>query len=911
MKQFYRNLKLQKKLMISYLAIISIPMLLIAAFFYGKVYNMIVADTIRSEQVKSARTAPAVEAALDRLLSDVQAVRELSFYQQVLDSQNSNRLTTLAASDQAASFPGRVEEILAAGPAGSFRVYLDLPAAEMEALNQASGGIFIPLEHTQNSYWRGIFSGSGLTALHCPGFYLSNYEKDHLGNMAYITKNQLSFDGRSVLCYTAVYYSSDIYLEILQENLPTAGSVAYIINDRDSIIATTSPALSSTYYLNYETIQDSFMSSNNFLQKEVLEEVIYAGMYNIKQPRWYMVVVIPSGPLIQRSQNLLFQYLALFAVSIVIALLIAVTLSRSITRRLSLLNRQMAKVRSGPPVPLEESDIHDEIGDLIDTYNYMSREMNRLLRQMEKTGEELRIAEFRSLQAQINPHFLYNTMDMINWMAIQNRTSEIADAVLNLSRFYKLTLSKKESISTVAEEIEHASIYLKLQNMRYPGAIQFVTDISDEFLDYEIPKLTLQPIIENAVLHGIMEKEQKSGTIVLTGWQEEDTAVLLLSDDGVGMDTEILDHILYEKNRHQKGNNIAVYNTHHRLQILYGDTFGLTYQSTPGQGTEVFIRIPAKRRSSGFPMASIIQVSDEAVTFGHPRLTAKSSDLPGFNEMLANGTYHLHSIHEVSEKLPPHKSLYILSHYIPEEFPLHNHSYYEMSYCCKGSAVNCVNGKERIQHTGSLYLLHPDAVHSMRRLSEECVLINLAFHPEQFHHFKAQLGLSSRDSDALNGGYLYFALQYYGGLQSLLAAIVQEYAVHDYQDSPEVYDLLLDFFKQLSLIPHSIHGPDKHGCEIAGYIREHAVYESIDSIAATLGESKESIAALIKKGTGQPIDMIIRESRLNLAVSLAQRPELSNQDIASACGFTGWQQLNTAFFERYRITYQEYREQYS
>ena len=596
MNRLYRSLNLQKKLMISYLVIITIPMLLIAAFFYGKVYNMIVADTIRNEQLKSAQTAPVIEAVLDRLLSDVQSVRELPFYQQVLESQTGNQLAVLAKSPQATAFPSQVSELLAAGPAAGFRVYMDLPAAEVEALNQASGGLFLPLEQTQNSYWRGIFSGSGLTTLHCPGFYLNNYEKEHLGNMAYITKNMLSFEGRSIICYTAVYYNSDVFLEILQEDLPGSGSVAYIINDRDAIIATTSPALSSTYYLNYETIQDSFMSSNNFLQKEVLEEVIYAGMYNIKQPRWYMVVVIPSRPLIQRSKNLLLQYLALFLISIVIALLIAVSLSRSITKRLSLLNRQMAKVRSGPPVPLEESEIHDEIGNLINTYNYMSREMNRLLLQMKKTGEELRIAEFRSLQAQINPHFLYNTMDMINWMAVQNRTSEIADAVLNLSRFYKLTLSKKESISTVAEEIEHVSIYLRLQNMRYPEAIEFVTDLSDEFLDYEIPKLTLQPIIENSVLHGIMEKEQKSGTIVLTGWQEEDTVVLLLSDDGVGMDAEILDHILYEKKWQQKGSNIAVYNTHHRLQILYGEAFGLTYQSTPGQGTEVFIRIPAKRR---------------------------------------------------------------------------------------------------------------------------------------------------------------------------------------------------------------------------------------------------------------------------------------------------------------------------
>lgn len=609
MSQFYRNLKLQKKLMFSYLIIISIPMLLIAAFLYGKVYNMIVADTIRNEQAKSALTAPAIEAALDRLLTDVQAIRDLPYYRQVLGLSGRGPIDQLAASGEAAEFSGEVSRILDSGTINKVKIYLDLPAAEVDLLNGASDGIFVSMDNTQNTYWRGIFSGSGLTALHCPEFYLSHYEIENFGNMAYITKNSLSLDGQAVLCYTAVYYSSGLYLDILHKNLPTAGSVSYIINDRDAMIATTSPALSSTYYLNYETIQDSFMSSNNFLQKEVLEELVYAGMYNIKQPRWYMVVVIPSRPLIIKSQMLMLQYLSLFVVSIAVALLIAFTLSRSITRRLSLVNRQMAKVRFGPPVPLEESDIHDEIGDLIDTYNYMSREMNHLMREMERTGEELRIAEFHSLQAQINPHFLYNTMDMINWMAVQNKTSEIADAVLSLSRFYKLTLSKKASISTIAEEKEHVSIYLKLQNMRYSDAIDLVIDIPDELLDYEIPKLTLQPIAENSVLHGIMEKEERSGTIVLTGWKEENAVILLLSDDGVGMDAEILDRILYEKSPRQKGTNIAVYNTHHRLQVLYGNSFGLTYHSTPGQGTEVMIRIPAKKSTKNVPVGE--NLSDE------------------------------------------------------------------------------------------------------------------------------------------------------------------------------------------------------------------------------------------------------------------------------------------------------------
>ena len=120
--------------------------------------------------------------------------------------------------------------------------------------------------------------------------------------------------------------------------------------------------------------------------------------------------------------------------------------------------------------------------------------MNELIQKQAKASEDLRIAEFNSLQAQINPHFLYNTMDMINWQALQGHTEEVSTAVQNLSRFYKLTLSRKKGISTIAHEEEHVSIYISLQNMRYHDSIDLISDIPDELMEYQIPKLTLQPV---------------------------------------------------------------------------------------------------------------------------------------------------------------------------------------------------------------------------------------------------------------------------------------------------------------------------------------------------------------------------------------------------------------------------------
>ncbi len=168
---------------------------------------------------------------------------------------------------------------------------------------------------------------------------------------------------------------------------------------------------------------------------------------------------------------------------------------------------------------------------------------------------------------------------------------------MDLSRFYKLTLSHKGILSTIADELEHVKTYVRLQNMRYHQIIDFVDDIPDHMMDLPIPKLTFQPVVENSILHGLLEKVPKGGTIVITGWLEDNTAVILISDDGVGMDTGKLSGILSGNGTSKNGTNIAVFNTHRRLEILYGPGYGLTYNSLQGKGTEVEIRIFTKQES--------------------------------------------------------------------------------------------------------------------------------------------------------------------------------------------------------------------------------------------------------------------------------------------------------------------------
>ncbi|MDO5136366.1 MAG: histidine kinase [Eubacteriales bacterium] len=597
LQQHYGDMKLQSKITFSLMLMVTIPMLLLALFFYGRLYEMVVSYTIRQEQDASAKTSPLIEKTIQQVQDGFRDLAQQPSYQSLFSYGSQGSLRDLAASPQAAQLTQKAKELVRDTRITHVRIYTALPKDSPFFTQENTASLFCPMERARGTYWYGIFQGSPVSHLFCPPFYLGTTEKKECGDLAYIHRTELSCEGQSVPAYVALYYSSSQLVQVLKDNLALEGSVSYILNERNNLVASSNGSLSGMYWLNYDTIEDSFMSSNSFIERNVAGRKIYAGFYRINQAGWFMVTVLPSEPLIAQSNRLMVQYILLYLFFLLLAFALSNLLAHSITSRISSVISQMRTVRQGPPTPMDSPLYHDEVGDLIDTYNYMTRKMNHLIQDQAQTAEDLRIAEFNSLQAQINPHFLYNTMDMINWMAQQGQTSQISSAVQSLSRFYKLTLSRKKGISTIAQEEEHVSIYIHLQNMRYHDRITFISDVPDELMEYQIPKLTLQPVVENAILHGILEKDTKAGTIVLTGWMEESHILLLVSDDGVGIPEEKLPHILSGDGQSASGGtNIAIYNTHRRLQLLYGDNCGLTYSSEPGRGTEVQIRIPARKR---------------------------------------------------------------------------------------------------------------------------------------------------------------------------------------------------------------------------------------------------------------------------------------------------------------------------
>ena len=596
LKGYYKNLKIQQKLTFSHLIILLIPMLVIGVFFYTSLYDMIVSNTIRSEQERAAETAPLVEDAVKEIIDVHRSLRGSGFYKGLTSGKYLDNLKELSYGTEAEQFRQDVLKFSSMESISAVRIYVDLDESELPFTAGRKYSTLQPLDNIRSTHWYGIFQGSPAIAnLLCPSFYLGHYEIENYGNLAYVTRDSINNNGEYIPCYIVTYFSDSYFTKLLQDNITSTENVAYLVNSRDNLVATSNSFLYGTYPFSSDEIRENIMSSNNFITKTVLGKKVYAGFYRIKNTDWYMVAVMPADPIMKKSTHIICNFLLIYIAFLLIAFIIASRLSHSMTRRLSLVVNQMAKVRFEPPVQLKDADSQDEIGELIDTYNYMSRKIQQLMDDQAKAAENLRIAEFDSLQAQINPHFLYNTMDMISWLAQQGKSDEVTEVVRRLSRFYRLTLSRKQELTTIADEAEHVTIYIELQNMRFNNGIDFIMDIPDYLMEYSMPKLIFQPLVENSIIHGIMEKEEKTGSIVLTGWMEDEDIVLLLSDAGVGIDPDILPKFLDGTfhNPQSKGSNVAVYNTHRRLQILYGERYGLSFSSTKGQGTEVQIRIPA------------------------------------------------------------------------------------------------------------------------------------------------------------------------------------------------------------------------------------------------------------------------------------------------------------------------------
>jgi two-component system, sensor histidine kinase YesM len=248
----------------------------------------------------------------------------------------------------------------------------------------------------------------------------------------------------------------------------------------------------------------------------------------------------------------------------------------------------------------------DEITELGMSFNIMIGKIRQMLDAKIKEQETLKKAELKALQAQINPHFLYNTLDTIVWMAQANKTAEVIDIVQALSNFFRIALSKGQDWITIGQEIEHIRSYLTIQKLRYHDILDYKIEVDEDILSGTILKLTLQPLVENALYHGIKNKRNGGRITVRARRAGPDQVMLEIIDDGVGFTPYKLSKI-QESLEDETGEislsegGFGLENVHKRIQLYYGKQYGLTIQSKYQEGTRVRVTIPLQVNTNPLP----------------------------------------------------------------------------------------------------------------------------------------------------------------------------------------------------------------------------------------------------------------------------------------------------------------------
>lgn len=248
----------------------------------------------------------------------------------------------------------------------------------------------------------------------------------------------------------------------------------------------------------------------------------------------------------------------------------------------------MKQIEKGDLTVTVTHSSQDEIGDVIGQFGDMVHNLQEMINEVYKSKIAQQEYEMKALQAQINPHFFYNSLSLINSKAILVGQEDISEMAQLLSTFYRTTLNKGKNMITVKDEIENTISYMKIQQMMHSNSFDLSIIVDDQILGHTMINLLLQPLVENAINHGIDHKEDRErGLVTIIGKQADNDLLFTISDNGNGMEPEILETILTTKTA-----GYGVQNVHHRIKLAYGEAYGLSYTSKLGKGTTVEVRIP-------------------------------------------------------------------------------------------------------------------------------------------------------------------------------------------------------------------------------------------------------------------------------------------------------------------------------
>ena len=349
-------------------------------------------------------------------------------------------------------------------------------------------------------------------------------------------------------------------------------------------------------------IRDNLQETGNYEENiEMLESDIYILTELFQEEIQYYIYYETQDfeairlSLDKQVTNVILTMIVALAAIIIASVLVNILVTDSITKPIRMLCDKTAMVAKGDFTTRTICENHDELAILSDRFNDMTIQLEQQVKSIRLEQENLRYMELKLLQTQINPHFLYNTLDTIIWLIEGDKNKEAIDIVVSLSEFFRIVVSKGRDFITIREEEIHINSYLQIQQSRYKDILSYEINIPEELYVYQILKLTLQPLIENSLYHGIKMQRTK-GKITVLGEIIDEVIYFHVIDNGIGMNEEELNALRKEVempgNKQSTGFGLA--NVNKRIKLYYGNDYGLVIQSKKGEGTEITIKFPAR-----------------------------------------------------------------------------------------------------------------------------------------------------------------------------------------------------------------------------------------------------------------------------------------------------------------------------
>jgi two-component system, sensor histidine kinase YesM len=407
-----------------------------------------------------------------------------------------------------------------------------------------------------------------------------------------VIKNMSDFRGMGVLL---LWLNEKNIRSMYRMNVPTGGSI-FIIDRRGTIISSSDSPASYHQVLTHFSggkLQNA-ASASEIIQFKGRRMMLTFSTSTVSG--WKIVALTPTALLTHNINSIALVILMVCLGCYILMLVFSSYITNIITNPLQQLLVSIKKVQKGDFTQQVNFSSEDEIGQLGQGYNAMIAHIKDLIDRVYKLQIREREAELNVLQAQINPHFLYNTLDTIFWKAEKNHVPEIGEMVYALSRIFRLSLNRGNELTTVAQEKELIENYLVLQQIRFKDKLTFTIDFDQKLLDLTMPKLVLQPFVENAIIHGIEEMDTP-GHIQIIGRLDDQQITFQIIDNGIGMTQDKIEQILSKGNSAQSNpvavsGGYAIKNVLERLELYYQSNYQLIFDSIPGKGTTVVIIVP-------------------------------------------------------------------------------------------------------------------------------------------------------------------------------------------------------------------------------------------------------------------------------------------------------------------------------